>query len=593
MNKKVPLKQWEILLLLLSLLLFITFSTLYATGISLKYWFISGSGSSEYRVGMLKGNSSGVRRQLSGEGSFDYIEQNDVLYNHDTIVADPDGHATLILDDGSEIELGEGSMIRLAFESNLMMSGISRLTRVNVLAGKVSARASTQAGQLGTNVVDRVVLTSGKDSVELVQGKAIVMTSAEPIAKAVPPAVVVTERAKPKRVLQPKEEKSGILAPPLLGVLGAPLFLANRGSQTTGGGPSNGLQSPAGSTSGATTADTAPVTPPVVAPTPTPTPLPSPKPSQAPKQDPIPEAVVVSGTPAKGTVFSVPNGSKLPQVTIKFTWTVADKKIAQKMQLVLKLADSSGSEKVMVAQPIKATNGSGAWNYVAKAPGQYSWEIRAADGRALSKPYSSNFKVNPEYLGIRVVQPLVAGKVLKDNQVKDEPLDIFDLKLGWEPYSTATEYEVKYGTAVTKSTQNSLVVFKNQVQMGITNYQIFTKLPSGFKVGSQPQKFKFAFLPPILVSPKDGGTAKMKSETADFRKDGLLLTWVRTHFTQKYVVQVAANKKFSERLVEQTSSENFTLITGLKPGRYYWHVRSVGGGVTSSFGRTNMVNVTD
>jgi hypothetical protein len=91
------------------------------------------------RVSLLQG---GLRRQFSGEAEFKGIDRDESLYDEDTLVTGPDSTATLVLDDGSTIELAPNTMVRLHFLTRLTLGGISRAASVDVVAGDIKNKGS-------------------------------------------------------------------------------------------------------------------------------------------------------------------------------------------------------------------------------------------------------------------------------------------------------------------------------------------------------------------------------------------------------------------------------------------------------------------
>jgi hypothetical protein len=79
---------------------------------------------------------------MSEELEFKMIQKESFLYDLDTIVTGGDSTAVIGLEDGSSIELGPNTMIRLAFDTQVFSSGISRTGTVEVLTGAVSGLSS-------------------------------------------------------------------------------------------------------------------------------------------------------------------------------------------------------------------------------------------------------------------------------------------------------------------------------------------------------------------------------------------------------------------------------------------------------------------
>lgn len=129
-------RPWEWGVIVFGLALLVGSSTLYVSGVSLRRYLLGwddGEGSEE--VGKLATKAGNVRRQLGMETEFKSIESSATLYNYDTIMTSSEGGATLQIDDGSKIELGPDTMVRLAFNMRL---GAPSSTTVEVVTGEVT-----------------------------------------------------------------------------------------------------------------------------------------------------------------------------------------------------------------------------------------------------------------------------------------------------------------------------------------------------------------------------------------------------------------------------------------------------------------------
>lgn len=153
----------EILIILFGISLFSASSYIYTNEISLRKKLFGWQDETALdQVGLLSSGTGLIRRKTTTGRSFALISSNAQLYNLDTIVTGPAASARITMSDGSEIELGPKTMIKLEFESNLSLQGISRTATVNVVSGKVQGRSKKQ----------KIILKSKNKTIELTKEKA-------------------------------------------------------------------------------------------------------------------------------------------------------------------------------------------------------------------------------------------------------------------------------------------------------------------------------------------------------------------------------------------------------------------------------------
>jgi hypothetical protein len=132
-------------LIVLGLALFLGFGALYLSGISLQSWFLGWEGAGGRRVGALAEGKGPVRRMMARQTEFRDLQTEGELYDSDTLVTSQEGGARLALDDGSEIELGPSTMVKLVFDSDLSLQGIRRRATIELVTGQVSGTAKSDA----------------------------------------------------------------------------------------------------------------------------------------------------------------------------------------------------------------------------------------------------------------------------------------------------------------------------------------------------------------------------------------------------------------------------------------------------------------
>lgn len=108
------------------------------------------------KVGVLSLKEGNFKRKQTGLIEFQDTKMGADLYNYDTVITSPDGAAQLTLNDGSKIDLGPATMIKLVFNSQIGFGGISRIAEVQVVTGQVagSAKNSKILIKSGTQVLE-------------------------------------------------------------------------------------------------------------------------------------------------------------------------------------------------------------------------------------------------------------------------------------------------------------------------------------------------------------------------------------------------------------------------------------------------------
>ncbi|MGZ3687062.1 MAG: hypothetical protein ACXWPM_03790 [Bdellovibrionota bacterium] len=537
MFKKFQLKKWESALVVISILIFFASLLAYVSGFPMRNYIfgLQDDEGSQFQVGKLGEKNGDLRRQLVTEAEFKSIDTSAPLYNLDTIVTGPDSGAKVLLEDGGVIELGPNTMVKLAFDSRLTLGGITRSANVNVLAGTVTGESKTQKITLRSR--DQVV----------------------PVTREGPKTVRVASN----------------LAPPPQRTLPAT----------------------------APTPRIAKIVP-AVAPSPNISALPSPAPLPSASPSPkIPPKLVVKPTmklellnPKNGARLSVAKGSKEPQVPILFGWKFQGVVPNLKMSIaVTKLGRSSRTE--VLHHPVDSEGGGGSYSWIARAPGNYEWQLLGERGEPLPLIGAQNaraqFYIEPEFEGIEVLDALVGGQAGSSNLLKGDLIKNFDITLHWKPYGDQKAYHIWFG-ANAKATKALLEkdlktseysLNKGKLFTGTIYYRVTTKHSTGFIVSSGPQRFMFNFLPPILVVPED----KISYTKKQLRRDdnSILFTWQKTNFTDLYELEIGLDPDFKQSWVKRTVKENYFVLKAPQPGKYFWHVRSFSKDFPSGFSKAN------
>jgi hypothetical protein len=130
-------KRTNLILLVVGILILVGGAGLWFADINILGFFGLGGGASQKEVGKLENQTGKTRREQANEAAFQEISKNAALFNQDTVITAEDAQATLLLNDGSRLEMAPGTMVKLNFDSSLGLDGVSRTLNVQVLTGEV------------------------------------------------------------------------------------------------------------------------------------------------------------------------------------------------------------------------------------------------------------------------------------------------------------------------------------------------------------------------------------------------------------------------------------------------------------------------
>ncbi len=160
-------------------------------------------------IGKFEKTEGSVRRKGDTEQAFRDSQQEKSLYNRDTIVTGAESTALLKFDDGSELQLGPKTMIRLEFQDRLTFGGIDRAQTIRVVSGKVEGKATSRPILLKTaKETIQILSKEPAKSVQAVNPAPVVPAAPEPVPEAKPE--VKTEEPPPP-VAAPIEAKKMVL----------------------------------------------------------------------------------------------------------------------------------------------------------------------------------------------------------------------------------------------------------------------------------------------------------------------------------------------------------------------------------------------
>jgi hypothetical protein len=539
--KKLQLKTWEKVVVALGLLLFLLALGLYLSGFPLRNYLF---GLKDLGGGKLVGNAARlngtVKREFVGQSDFRTIHTSEDLYEADTIVTSPDSGATIKLQDGSTIELGPSTMIKLEGEPVFTLGGITQMTRVQVVNGKVTGQGAENS---------KLVIATGDIEEQVEKNSPVVMTASNERPE-IPKGTGTSEPSTFQSLWDRLRGKKEAL------------------------------------TSNQPAPKPTPISIPHPSPKPSPSPSPSPKPpAPSPSPSPTPPTFhekIVLIEPANLSKQDVPNGSTVPQKNIHLVWQINGvPRLARgqkRPHATLEVATYSGGKRmVLMSHDANFENGPHDLSWTATAPGDYEWTIKV-EGQPPITP--NRFSIDPDFIAIRVLPPeSIIGQ-------SPEGLAISKTKLSWQAYPTATVYSVKllnstnptdsFAETTTPSNEVRLTQTRPDKSQGF--FEVSTQLPSGFIVHSSVERFIFNFAPPEATSPQDKSILSRKNDDLD--ENGILLAWRKTGVSEAYVLEIASDPDFKQLVVKRMQKDNFfafklakpTAANPFKPSVFYWRV---------------------
>lgn len=434
----------------------------------------------------LKGQA---RRKVAIQSDFLPLSDGTALYNYDTIITEPDSTAVLQFSDGSTLELGPRTMVKIEFTP--------KATEVRVARGSVTSRAKRK-----------------------------------PIV--VKPVAQLTSSPKAATAQEPT---------------GAPEIRVEPLVETIAVRPS-------------------PV--PIVTPVPSPQPLASAAPSPRPSLESIPFVAQGPGTKIQGV-----SAEMLKAYPLEIRWHQAK----QSTLAVIRLVDGI-SKRTLRAVDADLSKFDRAKIAVTR-PGPYEWQVQHENKLLFKKSVSVPAQVDGL---IHVLDPLVSGLKTRSTEYTGVLLKNLELTLRWKSEVPLTRYrlrifksdsEIPYYEA--SINREEYVLTEQRVPRGKIYYQIDGKTPEGFVLSTPRVAFQFDYVPPVPMNPKSQEVIRL----ADLESNPLLFTWKKTNFTEFYELEVAYDVDFQRMAIRHKTSENFFAESQLRPGHYFWRVRSFANGVYS------------
>jgi hypothetical protein len=157
-----------------------------------------------------------------------------------------------------------------------------------------------------------------------------------------------------------------------------------------------------------------------------------------------------------------------------------------------------------------------------------------------------------------------------------ERLDQLPIPLSWGELEGAKGYEVSVVSSATGKVLHKKNVTEPRLEWVLRSlaetkfaYQVIAVMKDGKKFSSEAVPIEVRLSAPPLKMPTSGSKIELT------RSGSLLLTWERTVLTDFYEIEVAEDVKFTKGVRKETAPRNLLSMRAVKPGKYFWRVRSV------------------
>jgi hypothetical protein len=559
MNMRFQLERWEQVSVAAGGALFLASLVLYVRD----YRFLSGSSHERgASIGAISSAQGSVQREFAAESTFTPVRQNQPVFDGDTVMTEPASSAVISLNGGTMLMLEPQTMIRLSFDSQLSLSGISRVARVNVVTGRVIGKPKAAVIRVQERGRTARTVEAGAELVQEAKLAPYVPPKPAPAEEIVPPP--------PPEILQapPKAVPVGPARPlPVVTPAPKPTLLAER-------------------------AQASPIPAVSAVPNAVPSVLPSAVPSPRRSTEIALKRVQIL-EPKPAAHLHVPDGSLVPSLTTSVKWQAKPPGIPVRVALyrISNPKDGEISREEIFTQPDTTSKRPLRASHKLDAPGDYEWEIQGPGGESLSSlgKTSVPFRVEREFTGVHSNDPLVGGKSAASNQLTDRVMHDFDIQLSWKPFPEAKSYRVWIAGSPTATKallekdlggETKYQLNKGKVFKGRMYYRILAKLPSGFIATSPTKPLIFDFMPPRLGQPKQG--SRVTKADLDAFDGELMFTWQHTNFTEEYLFELASDAAFQKVVHSERSEDNYLIIPLPSRGTFYWRVRSISKGIESA-----------
>jgi cell division septation protein DedD len=577
--KNLELQNWEKVLIAFAMMLFLASLAAYVTEFPLRnYIFGLEPEQAHEEIGKVGTSTGPLKREMLGQADFKVIEQGAALFVRDTIVTGDSSGATIHLQDGSSIELGPRTMVKLENEGRTSLLGVTRTTRIDVVTGQVTGKASPNASSKKNQVVIRT-RTQEIDVAADGAPKVVKVSAEKPF---IPPPHPVEQEA-----------EAGLLENLVKRFMGGetkPQLISTDIEQPKEQPKPAPVAKPSPSPSPSPTPTPTPTPTPVASPTPSPTPSPSAKPRPRPTPKPSPSSsaqpqaakwTVSIVSPSQNTKFKLDKGTNSAEKIVQLSWKVSLKsqtgkklpKGAAPVSLKLVHLDENGKSKKVVLEKSVTTafEKTDLVNVPLTQPGNYEFQVSSSDNSS-SKVH---FSLDNVFQGIELLQPETIG-FNKNENVSNRGQRVAKVRLSWKPFPSAKAYKLKLydrSTGTEKIQELNLndsayTVARQSAAQEEMFYEVSTTLPNGFTIHSIKEKFIFDFPPPDPTTPPS--KSKITQQDMEAWEGGVLLTWQKTGVSEGYVIEVAQDPGFKKVLIKRSQKDNFFLVRPIKGITHYW-----------------------
>ncbi|OFZ53628.1 MAG: hypothetical protein A2428_15115 [Bdellovibrionales bacterium RIFOXYC1_FULL_54_43] len=328
---------------------------------------------------------------------------------------------------------------------------------------------------------------------------------------------------------------------------------------------------------------------PLPLPSPSASPSPLPLPSSSASPSPVPPAFSLRRleviSPLPGASFGVKKWSPTQEVPVRFEWKVDPPDVS-----LLLAIRAAGRGKSLHEEVVPARRGKASFVWIARKPGNFEWELLTSKRERLTfGEKKAEFVIPPEFEGIQILSPLIAGESTASNLIKDRVLKkSLEITLRWQPLPGIREYRIEIAKTtggkpdLVDETENPsfTLVREKIINSGRIFYRVSAELENGFIAVSETNPFIFDFLPPILTLPKDDARVAPAAEAPG--GGNILLTWQHTNFTDSYELEIAKDENFDQIHEKITRKQNFLSLKRPPAGQYWWRVRSLSKNLSSA-----------
>ena len=540
-KRKARFEKLEIFLIAFGSLLLVSSTYLYWTQFPLisLIFKLENSQSNEI-VGKLKLTQGQVRRKLAKDSAFNKLPVNENLFNYDTVVTGPESEATLEFEDGSEIQLGPRTMVKLEYERFLNFQGINRRTRVQLVSGRVKGKSKVKSANLILQSSSKKLIVSNKENEKILEVTPISLKEAKERAEQEISKLKVTEEEDLTAKTSPSElafetEKTQMPTKEIAEVESIEVEKTKK------------------------------------------------KKVRIKKPDLM---ITLNGIK--------PNSELKPTIERGKVKSLTDYQLIANYPKVDYEIELRQGEKIIDQQKIQSSGKRWSMKTPPLSPGSYSLVIEAKQKEFdKQKKIQLSFRVSKNILGIRLNDPLIAGQKTASNTYTGEIVEDFDISLSWDPIETIQSYQVFFfktksqpkASLIKKATSEKITFKPSKIFKGKLYYQVSGLTHKGFHVSSVRKAFRFDFLPPVLKFPKDQARLTLSEVKKD--KGEVLFTWQKTNFTDYYELTVAKDPSFNKVIHSEKNPGNFSAVKIESQGSYWWRVRSFGQGVYSPYTKPN------